>query len=346
MSIRGSLDVITSTGVSGWAYAPEERSLTVQALLGHQVIGEAVANMHRPDLAAVGIGDGNCGYSIAFYEKVSPLHLPFVSVKPEGGDVELPRATISGYGDFFQALFRHWPVSGRHRSVLGGLWTDRVDASALLRGKREIEVIDAATAGAVDDLIQAGMMLLALPPSSAGRWDEVGGTADAEARCAIENALNAPEVIAVLRAVLEDQPLILRPQLCAAETAFRQPSAIMDLPSPAECLLLVTPLDGASVELEIVRDSHRLPEFTAGGESRWMSPTGAEALAGPHGIVDRYVLPPDTMAAIGPGLLHRVRVPGTGAAMALAVPARAAPLRQLLGTEHEVACDNGARIWA
>ncbi|MBV8616272.1 MAG: hypothetical protein JOY66_21230 [Acetobacteraceae bacterium] len=348
MSIRGSLDVITPTGATGWAYAPDEPFLTVQALLGHQVIGEAVANMHRADLAAAGIGDGDCGYAITFYERLGPLHLPFVSVKPEGGDVELPRVTIAGFGDFFQALYRQWPASGRHRSVLGGLWTDRVDAPALLRGKRETGAIGAAPAGAVDDLIQAGMMLLALPPGRLGRWEDEGGTAEGKARVAFEAALHAPDVVAALRAVLEDHPLVLSPRPCAAEARFRQPSAMADLPSPAECLLLVTPHDETVVELEVVRDSHRLPEFTAGGESRWMSRTGAEALAlaEPHGMVDRYVLPPDTLAAIGPGLLHRVRAPGSGAAAALAVPARAAPLRHLLGAEREVVCDNGARIWA
>jgi hypothetical protein len=113
MSIRGSLDVITPTGVTGWAYAPEERFVTVQALLGHQVIGEAVANLHRADLAGAGIGDGNCGYSITFYEKLDPLTLPFVSVKPEGGDVELPRVTVAGFGDFFGAVHRKRPPSQR-----------------------------------------------------------------------------------------------------------------------------------------------------------------------------------------------------------------------------------------
>jgi hypothetical protein len=167
-------------------------------------------------------------------------------------------------------------------------------------------------------LIQMGMMLLPLPASSAGRWDEPGGSLQAEARRAIERALYTTEVIAALRAVLEDHPLILRPQPCAAEAVFRQPSAMADLPSPAECLLLLMPLDDAPMELEVVRDSHRLPEFTINGESRWMSQAAADALVlgDPHGIVDRYVLPPETVAAIGPGLLHRVRTSANGAATA------------------------------
>ncbi len=347
MSIRGSLDVLTTTGLTGWAYAPEARDgLTVQALLNHQVIGEAVADIHRPDLEAVGIGDGRCGYSVTFYYHLDPLLLPFVVVKPEGGDVELPRTTISGYGEFFQALFREWPSTGRHRSVLGGLWTDRVDAAAQLRGRRDIAMIAPAAADAVEALVQAGVMLLALPAEA--RTDTAEDDPVTAARRAIEAALGAPNVIAALRAVLEDHPLVLRPRPCEAEGPFRQPSGIDALSSPGECLLLLVALNDAPVELEVVRDSHRLPEFTGDGVSRWTSRSGAEALVmvEQHGLVDRYTLPPDTLAVIGPGLLHRVLAPEGGAAAALAVPARSAPLSRRLAGTREVVCDNGVRIWA
>jgi hypothetical protein len=339
--IRGSLDVITTTGLAGWAHAPDTRDgLTVQALLNHQVIGEAVADMHRADLAAVGIGDGNCGYSITFYHPLDPLYLPFVAVKPEGGDVELPRTNIAGYGDFFQALFRQWPVTGRHRSVLGGLWTDRTDAAALLRARREIGMLAPAVADAVEPLVRSGLMLLPL------QADARGAVVDAALR-AMESAIAVPQVIAALRAVLEDHPLVLRPHLCDPAGPFRQPSGMEALASPAECLLLMLPLDGP-VELEVVRDSHLLPEFTPDGASRWMSRTGAEglAMAEQHGLLDRFVVAPDTLAVIGPGLLHRILAPEGGAAVALTLPARTAPLRQRVGDTREVVCENGARIWS
>ena len=337
MFIRGSLDEITTTGLAGWAYAPDAQGgLTVQALLNQEVIGEAVADQHRPDLAAVGIGDGNCGYRIDFHIPLSPLMLPFVVVKPEGSDVEMPRAAISGYHEFFQAMFRDWPASGRHRCVLGGLWTDRTDAAAMLRGRREIAMLAESIADHVESLIHAGLMLLPL-----GR-----GLEDAVPVRAIERVLEVPLVIAALRAVLEDHPLVLRPEL-SEPAGFRQPSGREALASPAESLGLVLPLrDG--VELEVVRGSHQLPEFSAAGTSRWVSRDGHEALAMSerYGLLDRYAVDAGSLAVIGPGLLHRVRAPEGGAVCALALPARAAPLRRRLGTTHEVACANGARIWA
>src|ERR1700761_1909947 len=76
MSVRGSLDVVSTTGVLGWAYAAEDRAkLIVQALLNNAVIGESVANVHRADLAAVGMGDGNCGYKIDFYQEIDERYL-------------------------------------------------------------------------------------------------------------------------------------------------------------------------------------------------------------------------------------------------------------------------------
>ncbi len=337
MFIRGSLDEITPTGLAGWAYAPDARGgLTVQALLNQEMIGEAVADLHRPDLAAVGIGDGNCGYRIDFHVPLSPLMLPFVVVKPEGSDVEMPRAAVSGYAEFFQAMFRDWPASGRHRSVLGGLWTDRSDAAAMLRGRREIAMIAESIAEYVETLIHTGLMLLPL-----GRIAE-----DAVPARAVERVLEIPIVIAALRAVLEDHPLVLRPALCEP-APFRQPSGTEALVSPAECVCLVLPLR-AGVELEVVRGSHMLPEFSAAGMSRWVSRDGHEALAmsEQYGLLDRYTVNAESLAVIGPGLLHRVVAPEGAAASAIALPARAAPLRRRLGATHEVACANGARIWA
>jgi hypothetical protein len=153
----------------------------------------------------------------------------------------------------------------------------------------------------------------------------------------------------VLHAVLEDRPLAIAPRLVGGREPemFHQPSGMQALPSPAECVALVVPVGTREVGLEVVRDSHLLPEFTMQGTSRWTSRVASEPLqmAEVHGMLDRYVLPPGSVAVIGPGLLYRVAAPADAAVRAVVIPSRAAPLLLRTKGAHEQVCANGARIW-
>jgi hypothetical protein len=349
MSIRVSLDTVTTAGATGWAYSLNQRdNLRVQALLNHAVIGEAIADLYRADLAAAGLGDGNCGYNIEFYHEIEPAYLPFVQVKLDGGDVDLPRSTLSGYADFFEALYRHYPVTGRTRSVFGGLWIDRVDAAAMLRARRDLGMIAPAPADAVELLVRAGLALISVEARPTG-GNGKRAQGDRQAGAAIERILQMQAVTDVLHVVLDDWPLVLFPSLAGGEEpeAFHQPSGMHALPSPAECLALVVPVGAAEVGLEVVRDSHMLPEFTMQGTSRWTSRTGTEALqlVEEHGLVDHYVLTPDTVAMIGPGLLYRITAPADAAVRAVVIPSRATPLTPRTKGVREQVCAGGARIW-
>lgn len=136
MSVRGALEIVTTGYAGGWVYPTNTKGrLVVQALLDHAVIGEAVADLHRGDLTAVGLGDGNYGFHIEFYNAIDVLAVPSVVVKLDDGDLDVPRVTELEYSEFFQMLYRQHPTAGRHRSVYGGLWTDRTDGAALLRGR-------------------------------------------------------------------------------------------------------------------------------------------------------------------------------------------------------------------
>jgi hypothetical protein len=340
MVVRGSVDVVSATEVRGWAFSPGAgQPVRVQAVLNHEIVGEALADINRPDLAAAGLGDGNSGYAIKLFRPIDPIYLPFLSVKIDDGDAELPRAPQLGFRDFFTDLYRRHPAAGRSRSVFGGLWTDRTDAAALLRGKSAIGQIDAAVVPVISQLIHAGVAIVELaasPRESAWR--------DALAE-RIADLLEDAAVLPVLRAVLEDNPLVVRADWIGdAATPLAQPSTANPAPSPAECLALIVPF-GDGVTLDVVRDSHRLPEFTPSGVSRWgngEAAAGLELVAG-HGLLDRHVLAAGSVAVVGPGAVYRVRGGMDGAAVRVAcLPARQTPVN--VSGHRELARATGAVV--
>ncbi|MGD0109512.1 MAG: hypothetical protein ABSC06_36615 [Rhodopila sp.] len=344
MMVRGSVDVVTSTEIRGWAFVSgRQEPVLVQAILNHEILGETTANLHRPDLAAAGLGDGKSGYVINLFREIDPLYLPFVAVKIDSGDAELPRAPMAGFGDFFSALYRAYPTAGRSRSVFGGLWTDRTDAAALLRSKTEIGQIEPETAGLVAQLVQDGYVAFDLREAPVQRswWDAVPER--------VGEVIEDASLLPLLRAVLEDNPLIVRADWVSdGESAFSQPSAGNPSPSPAECIEVIVPF-GDSVVLDVVRDSHRLPEFTPHGVSRWASRTASDgvSLAADNGILDAKPLGSGKAAVVGSGTLFRVRLGvGSAAVRVLCLPRRGLPFAWAAedGRGERVRA-SGARVW-
>jgi hypothetical protein len=332
--IRGSVDIITTTEIHGWAYHPAQHEpVLVQAVLNHEILGEAKATHHRPDLVAAGIGSGRAGYVIKLRRPVDPLYLPFLSVNVEGGDIELPRAPTLGFAAFFTALYAANPGAGRNRSVFGGLWTDRTDAAALLRGKTAIKQISPTAAPVLTDLIRNGFALVEpgpTPPEAEWR------AAPAERAQAL---LQQAELLIPLRAILEDNPLVVDTSFAGAEAAaFGQPSAKNPSPSPAECVEIVVAL-GEGVVLDIVRDSFSLPEFTVNGVSRWRNAGVAPAAA--DGFLDRHALTRGQAAIMSPGTIFRIHTEGRAKAVRmLVIPTRGMPARVAMEHTHaEVASD-------
>jgi hypothetical protein len=364
-AIRGSLDILTSLNAQGWAFSPDTRNkLTVQVLLNHVIIGESIADIHRPDLAAVGMGDGNCGYNIAFYREVDPLYLPFVVAKLEGCDVDLPRAAIFGFSDYFAALYQTHPIAGRQRSVFGGFWTDRIDAAALLRDRVDIGMVTPEVGATLSGFIRSGFMILdASSPQVGAATSATGpkrngyvphapsGVKTSDPAEAISSALRSKLVLSLLHPILEGHPLALSTGIVeGSQEGFRQASAMEALPSPNECLALVVPIEDRPVELDVIRDSHLFPEFSADGRSRWVHASSVVAIdiaLRQHGMIDRYIIPPGSVAIVGPGLIHRVRTePGAGALRVHCTPSRIAPLDRVLdGGRQEIALESGARLW-
>jgi hypothetical protein len=332
--IRGSVDIITTTEVHGWAFSPARRTpVLAQAVLNHEILGEAEASIHRPDLAAAGLGNGNSGYIIKLHRPIDPLYLPFITVKLDGGDAELPRAPNLGFAEFFAAFGATHPSAGRNRTLLGGLWTDRTDAMALRRGKTAIGQIP-ADFSALDTYIYTGLSLL--PP--------VQGLSESACRAtpreAIQDLLEAPEFSPLLYAILEDHFFATTPAWVGTEQNFAQPSSRNVSPSPAECVECLLPF-GDNAVIEVVRNSSHLPEFSRAGASRW---TGAAPAGAEHAMLDRYNLPPHTPTLIAPGTIYRLTTP-TDAIRFLLLPNRARPFSMAAEEPaQEKTRGHGARI--
>lgn len=360
--IRGSLDVVSNVGAMGWAFTADTRKkLTVQAMLNHAIVGEAIADIHRADLAAVGMGDGNCGFKIDFYQEIDPLYLPFIVVKISGGDVELPRASLSGYSDYFTALYRKFPVTARHRSVFGGLWTDRIDAVPLMKDRIDVGILDAAQIPALSAFIQSGFAVVDSGPVRAsaakseapakriGAMPGRGKTPDLTE--AVGGLLRSGPVLDLLKAILEGLPIAVSSHVVeGSDEGFRQPSAMEVLRSPAECVSVVVSLDDKPFELDIVRESHLFSEFSTQSQSRWTNPAGAVAIdvaLKESGLVDRQAVPSGSAVIVGPGLIHRVRTqPEAMAVRVHCIPSRVAPLDRLVdGSLKETQLESGARVW-
>lgn len=353
MSLRGSVDSLDAEGASGWIFDEDRgRPVVVQAMLDGRVIGEAPAEQPRPDLATAGLGDGRCGFRIAFYDAVDPALLPFIAVRPQGGDVELPRTNLTGFGEYFRALHARFPGAGRHRSVFGGLWTDRTDAARLLPGRVASGATPADLAPALRSLVGEGYVVLksALAPTGFAAAElalvdslEAGRPLDPRGEHAARRLLEAlPGVVfrdvalRALRAVLDDNPVIYRAALSRGNGAsFAQPSTVDALPSPAECVAVVACAGPGPATVDVVRGSHELPEFTSDGRSRWMiagSGAGVE-IAVSHALSVQHVeIGPLDLMLVGPGTLHRIRAPeDTTAVTACCAPSRLSPLRFISG---------------
>ncbi len=118
------------------------------------------------------------------------------------------------------------------------------------------------------------------------------------------------------------------------------------MPSPAECLLLLTPIGGVDCEVDIIVGSHRFPEFTADGRSRWVDKDASSAadMAVQNGAsVQTVSLGEGGILLLGPGTLFRTRVSGGSKCVAcLAVPNRADPYFLVTRPSHPYRISHGS----
>jgi hypothetical protein len=372
--IHGSVDDVNTKRVVGWVHSSslEKEAFKVQATINNRVIGEAIADLFRPDLAAAKVGSGHCGFEISFDNAIDAAYLPFVEIRLAGGTLVLPRTTIGGFSDYFSGLYKKYPSVGRYSSILGGLWTDRSDANALLKARADVGRVAQGDSGVLSRFINEGLVIVepsadqesaparaALPKSAAsehGRGNSspapsrtLSDTA-AEVSATIAKSFFQDDILRLLGIVLEDNPIAVKASMYKdSEKSFCQMSSWEELPSPAECLGLIVPLeDGVSVE--VLRGSHWFPEFTADGTSRWTvegrTLLSSAALA-PNIYTDMFTIPPRGIAVLGSGVIHRVLASVSSPAIRILVlPSRqgSARFRQQAPAD-ELTHRSGARIW-
>jgi hypothetical protein len=166
----------------------------------------------------------------------------------------------------------------------------------------------------------------------------------------VAQRLFSDEVLMMTRAALDDNPVAVQAEEVTGDGGdFVQVSALEELPSPAETLGMVFPAGSQPIAVDVIRGSHRFPEFLPDGLSRWTRPAvprTASAALSPDLPVDRHQVPPGSALLLGPGTLCRIRAGESGAIRVLALPSRLSLLRfQEKAPRGEVSHESGARVW-
>jgi len=362
--INGSVDKITCESAVGWIYNKEhENSLSVQAVLHDSIIGQANADIYRPDLEQVGFGDGRCGFEIKFNERIAENYLPFVSIKPSGYNLSIPLTDKTIFYDFVSTLQQGYPGTGRNRSLLGGLWTDRFDALQLLSSRIGLGIVPPDLQPRLQSYIVNGYVGL----------DDLFETADQRKLLMAESITTLPrstdkeiaaiqnglwEIIPyifeksiqrVLQSVFDDNPVAYRLDwLTEPQSVFTQISTIESFPSPTECTAIYFAVGKGAID--VIRGSHEFPEFTSIGHSRWVATASEEisqiAVASGSSI-DTVDFEQTGALICSPGLLHRVQASTKAPILrVLCAPKRITPERYLTGENMWIEASHpaGARI--
>jgi hypothetical protein len=351
--ISGSIDKLTPQGAVGWIYrADAEMPTLLRAFLNGEVIGEAIADLYRADLHQVGLGDGHCGFEMPFGRPLSEAQLPFIKIKPEAIDLSLSLTGKTIYLDLLHALMGNAGGAGRTRSVLGGFWTDRIDAAQVLAGRISVGSCAAELQPILQELIYNGFVVLpgVLAPKGlqakeatalaelAARRPGHGSDAESGVKDLLDSMaklLFRESTVRLLRSVFDDQPVVYRLDRVTDATEFYQAAVVEAIPSPAECMLLYVSASSSVSRLEYVRDSHELGEFGPSGLSRWTKEGATELglLAEKQGLSITEIEFSDLdLVVVGPGLIHRVgSVAGASVLRAFATPRRITPTRFLSG---------------
>ncbi len=359
--IEGAVDLVTTENALGWiGDRARNEKWGVVAKIDGRIIGEGNAELSRPDLAAVGFGDGLCGFNIVYYHKIPATDVAGVTVTPAGSNLIIPRASADSYVDLVQAVTKKYPAVGRGRSIHGGLWIDRTDAMQLLAGRVSVGNCEPAIFAPLRTLIAEGVVEIPAATSADVLHHvlepvEPGSPPSSRAAKEIISALGPSytetPAAALLKTIFDDVPVAYRPRVIAdVEEPYLQAAGLESFSSPCETLVTYVAAEGEQARLDYVVDSHELPEFGPGGVSRWTpeaSPSLPVIAANSQLAVRSHEMRPGLVYFVGPGLIHRIVTrAGAKVVRTLFSPKRVTPLRFLSGESSWIDMDLGRGLRA
>ncbi|MFZ2990810.1 glycosyltransferase [Ideonella sp.] len=109
---HGTLDTVSFTQISGWAWNPDspDESVLIEVLDGTEQLAVLRADLYRPDLQKLGMGNGRHGFSFGFAGTILPQarHLIRVRRLSDGTDLQTsPRLIERDGGTLDDANMRH-----------------------------------------------------------------------------------------------------------------------------------------------------------------------------------------------------------------------------------------------
>jgi glycosyltransferase involved in cell wall biosynthesis len=104
--VQGAVDTLTHWGATGWAWMPgtPDAAVSIEAVLDGEVIGRAVADQMRPDLARRTQGTGRYGFTLTFERALPGDKAPEVRALGPRGASPLSGATLSSVEGFVDSL--------------------------------------------------------------------------------------------------------------------------------------------------------------------------------------------------------------------------------------------------
>lgn len=144
--IQGAVDTVTRWGATGWAWVPgaPHEAVLIEAEADGKIVGRAVANQMRQDLAQDGRGIGCYGFTLVFSGLPTNDSLPILRAMGPSGTTQLPVskwADVEGYVDSITrwgAIGWVWmPIAPDRAIVVEAVVNDRVIGRALADQARQ-----------------------------------------------------------------------------------------------------------------------------------------------------------------------------------------------------------------